>query len=307
MRRIILVSLFVLSLTTACSTVAPDAKATEARIYANVLATITAAAPAPTATEHPLSAFAWVYAAPVPTPSGTVALGATPAAGATPSATPTVTRTPRPAELQFTGFDEAQGKLVRGGLEYLKSCKSSSYDYVRSQLDEIALGDDRAGTLYYFDYGQPVVYVPPKSDVFDAYRYPETSRLFATAVVLVHAAKRLELGDDSGLSQASQYALALFDSCKPKETSADPSAGWLQQVFREWLEEMAAPGCAKGCLYHKPGCDIKGEIYMEWNDKVFYVPTAKSYGAVVMDDTYSHRWFCTENEATAAGWRKAGQ
>ncbi len=301
LRQLVLISLCMISLMTACSSVAPDVKATETRIYANVLATITAAAPAATRTEQPLAAFAWAYTAPGPTPVET------PSSVLTPSASPTATRTPKPSDIQITGFDDGHEKMVRGGLEYLKNCKSTTYDYVRSQLDVVTLGEDRPGTLYYFNFGQPSVYIPPKSDVFDVYRYQETSRRFATAVILVHAAKRLELGDDTGLSEASKFALALFDACKPKETSADPNANWLYQAFRDWLEEMAAAGCAQGCVYHKPGCDIKGEIYPEWNDKVYFLPSSKSYGAVNMDDLYTHRWFCAENEATANGWKKSTQ
>ncbi len=301
MRQIIYISLSLLVLTTACNYVAPDVKATEARIYANVLATITASAPIVTPTDRPLAAFAWAYAAPIPTPSNT------PVATATPDATPTATRTPKPAELVLTGFDESQTNVVKGGLEYLKNCKPAAYDSARTQLDEIALGDDNAGSVYYFSYGQPIVHLPPKSDIFNAYRYDETSRRFIMAVLLVHAAKRLEFGDDTGLPEASRIALDLFAACKPQQADTDPSAAWLSQVLQEWLGEMAAAGCSQGCIYHKPGCDIKGEIYIEWNDKVFFVPTSKAYGAVVMDDIYSHRWFCSEDEATAAGWRKAAQ
>ncbi len=301
LRQIIPISLSLLVLASACSYVVPDAKATEARIYANVLATITASAPTVTPTDSPLAAFAWAYAAPMPTSSST------PIFTATPDATPTATSTPKPTELQFTGFDETQLKVVKGGLEYLKNCKPAYYDSARTQISEIALGDDSAGSVYYFSYGQPVLYLPPRSDVFNAYRYDETSRRYVMAVLVAHAGKRLEIGDDTGLAGASRVALEILDTCKPKQSDTDPNAAWLYQALQEWLEEMAATGCAQGCLYHKTGCDIKGEIYIEWNDKVYYVPTSKAYGAVVMDDTYSHRWFCTEDEATAAGWRKAGQ
>ncbi len=301
LRPIALVSLCVLSLITACSYVAPDVKATETRVYANVLATITAAAPSATRTPQPLAGFAWAFTAPGPTPAET------PRSVLTPSTSPTATPTRRPSDIQITGFDGDQEKMVRAGMEYLKSCKPATYDYARTQLDVVTLGEDRAGTLYYFVYGQPNIFIPAKSDVFDIYRYQETSRRFATAVVLVHAAKRLELGDDAGLSEASRFALAFYDACKPKETSTDPNANWLNQALRDWLEEMAAPGCGQGCAYHKPGCDIKGEIYPEWNDKVYFLPTSKSYGAVNMDDQYTHRWFCTENEATANGWKKSTQ
>ncbi len=301
LRLLVLISMCTLSLITACSSVAPDVKATEARIYANVLATITAAAPAATRTDQPLAAFAWAYPAPGPTPAET------PASVLMPSAGPTATRTPKPSDIQVSGFDQDQAKMVRGGLDYLKSCKPATYDYVRTQVDVVALGEDRSGTLYYFDYGQPNVYIPPKSDVFDVYRYQDTTRRFATAVVLVHAAKRLELGDDAGISEASKFALEVFDACKPKETNDDPNANSLNEAFHGWLDEMAAPGCAQGCVYHKPSCEIKGELYPEWNDKVYFLPSSKSYGAVNMNDTFTHRWFCTENEATAAGWKKSTQ
>jgi hypothetical protein len=302
-RQLVFISLSMLLLITACSSIVPDAKATEAKMYANVLATITAAAPAATRTEQPLAAFAWAYPASGPTPAETPQSILTPVS----SASPTATRTPKPSDLQITGFNGDQEKTVRGGLEFLKSCKPATYDYVRSQVDVVTLGEDTAATLYYFNYGEPKVFIPPKSDVFDVYRYQDTSRRFTTAVILVHAAKRLELGDDTAVSEASKFALALFDACKPKETSADPNANWLYQAFHDWLDEMAAPGCAEGCVYHKPNCDIKGEIYIEWNDKVYFLPNSKSYGAVNMNDPYTHRWFCTENEATAGGWKKSAQ
>ena len=51
-------------------------------------------------------------------------------------------------------------------------------------------------------------------------------------------------------------------------------------------------------------CDIKGNISMD-GEKIYHVPGQEYYDATVIDESYGERWFCTEDEARAAGWRKA--
>lgn len=51
-------------------------------------------------------------------------------------------------------------------------------------------------------------------------------------------------------------------------------------------------------------CDIKGNISMS-GEKIYHVPGQEFYDATVIDESYGERWFCTEDEARAAGWRKA--
>lgn len=55
----------------------------------------------------------------------------------------------------------------------------------------------------------------------------------------------------------------------------------------------------------KPGCNIKGNISHETGNKVYHVPGAEDYDSTVIDPTRGERWFCTESEAIANGWRKA--
>ena len=55
----------------------------------------------------------------------------------------------------------------------------------------------------------------------------------------------------------------------------------------------------------KPGCNIKGNISIETGNKVYHVPGAEDYDSTVIDSTHGERWFCTESEAIANGWRKA--
>lgn len=50
------------------------------------------------------------------------------------------------------------------------------------------------------------------------------------------------------------------------------------------------------------GCVIKGNISTE---KIYHLPGCDSYDKTVIDESAGERWFCTEEEAVAAGWRKA--
>ena len=51
-------------------------------------------------------------------------------------------------------------------------------------------------------------------------------------------------------------------------------------------------------------CDIKGNISMD-GVRIYHMPGQEYYDATVIDESYGERWFCTEDEARAAGWRKA--
>ncbi len=53
-------------------------------------------------------------------------------------------------------------------------------------------------------------------------------------------------------------------------------------------------------------CDIKGNISIETGERIFHVPGQKYYAETVISPRYGERWFCSEAEARAAGWRKSG-
>jgi endonuclease YncB( thermonuclease family) len=50
------------------------------------------------------------------------------------------------------------------------------------------------------------------------------------------------------------------------------------------------------------GCAIKGNINGD-GDRIYHVPGAPSYDDTRIDESKGERWFCTESEARAAGWR----
>jgi hypothetical protein len=53
------------------------------------------------------------------------------------------------------------------------------------------------------------------------------------------------------------------------------------------------------------GCNIKGNISMRTGERIYHVPSGKFYNATVINPANGERWFCSETEARAAGWRKS--
>ena len=57
---------------------------------------------------------------------------------------------------------------------------------------------------------------------------------------------------------------------------------------------------------NKPGrCLIKGNISSS-GERIFHVPGSRWYDRTQIDTSKGERWFCTNEEAVDAGWRKAG-
>jgi endonuclease YncB( thermonuclease family) len=51
-------------------------------------------------------------------------------------------------------------------------------------------------------------------------------------------------------------------------------------------------------------CAVKGNISSK-GERIYHVPGGRYYDATVIDTAKGERWFCTEAEAVAAGWRKS--
>lgn len=52
-------------------------------------------------------------------------------------------------------------------------------------------------------------------------------------------------------------------------------------------------------------CDIKGNISINTGERIYHVPGQEHYWETKISPQYGERWFCSEAEARAAGWRKA--
>ena len=53
------------------------------------------------------------------------------------------------------------------------------------------------------------------------------------------------------------------------------------------------------------GCFIKGNINSK-GKRLYHAPGMSSYGATRISEAKGERWFCSEEEARQAGWRRAG-
>jgi micrococcal nuclease len=77
-----------------------------------------------------------------------------------------------------------------------------------------------------------------------------------------------------------------------------------------WGPACASPTAASAI----PGaCDfsgtgqpvIKGNISQSTAEKIYHVPGGEFYDKTAIDEAAGERWFCTEQEAVAAGWRRS--
>ncbi|AYD00292.1 hypothetical protein [Neorhizobium sp. NCHU2750] len=54
-----------------------------------------------------------------------------------------------------------------------------------------------------------------------------------------------------------------------------------------------------------PACDIKGNIAIDSGEKIYHVPGQFYYQQTRISPEYGERWFCSEEDARAAGWRRS--
>ncbi|WP_261337423.1 hypothetical protein [Rhizobium leguminosarum] len=55
------------------------------------------------------------------------------------------------------------------------------------------------------------------------------------------------------------------------------------------------------------GCNIKGNVSIGSRERIYHVPGQEYYDETKISPRYGERWFCSEAEARAAGWRRAGR
>ncbi|MDJ0509665.1 MAG: hypothetical protein QNJ64_10490 [Crocosphaera sp.] len=62
---------------------------------------------------------------------------------------------------------------------------------------------------------------------------------------------------------------------------------------------------ASSTIPPNPKCNIKGNISISTGRKLYHVPGQQDYENTVITTEKGERWFCSEQEAINAGWRKA--
>lgn len=89
--------------------------------------------------------------------------------------------------------------------------------------------------------------------------------------------------------EASSAKRGLWSSCPAKKTPA--------------AKKTSSPVTTPASVPAPPSCNIKGNISDA--GKIYHLSSCGSYVKTKIDEAHGERWFCTEKEAVAAGWRKA--
>jgi hypothetical protein len=83
--------------------------------------------------------------------------------------------------------------------------------------------------------------------------------------------------------------------------TADRCIGSMRRRSGRVAGEMAPYAPASSPTPPSGGCVIKGNISQ--HGRIYHVPGSPSYNSTKIDESGGERWFCTEAEAQAAGWR----
>lgn len=52
-------------------------------------------------------------------------------------------------------------------------------------------------------------------------------------------------------------------------------------------------------------CNVKGNISLNTGERIYHVPGQDHYQETVISTRHGERWFCSEDEARNAGWRRS--
>ncbi len=121
--------------------------------------------------------------------------------------------------------------------------------------------------------------------------------MVSQGLALAYRRYSLDYVDEEADARAAQRGIWAGGFVKPWE--------W-RRVKR--LETTAPEACTACDLRHKrllkrsEKCRIKGNINRK-GERIYHVPGGQWYDRTRIDPAKGERWFCTEAEARAAGWR----
>lgn len=96
----------------------------------------------------------------------------------------------------------------------------------------------------------------------------------------------------------------LYECGDPSFVQPTPPA-WSIEAAPTTAAGSSIGACPNGCVYPKAGCHIKGNVSVDTGEKNYHVLGQELYSSTTINASDGERWFCTEDEARAAGWRKA--
>ena len=119
------------------------------------------------------------------------------------------------------------------------------------------------------------------------------------------------------LENGSNFNLKMIEDGYAYEYTYDGSYKYQQEfkLAQKKAEENKTGLWGEGCQSHPivttpeqataaGSCNIKGNINAK-KEKIFHSPGCGSYNNTVIDENVGEKWFCSEQDALNAGWRKA--
>jgi len=145
---------------------------------------------------------------------------------------------------------------------------------------------------------------------------PEQPVNFAEALKMAYVALGIEGNASAGGAWYEQYLSHAKDNGVLFSNNVDVGTGMSRKdvVWIVWklLEGTGAVGEPVAEPSPEPeeeeqvsdSCEIKGNISSN-QEKIYHLPGCGSYNATKINEADGERWFCSEQEARDAGWRKA--
>lgn len=74
--------------------------------------------------------------------------------------------------------------------------------------------------------------------------------------------------------------------------------------FRAFAILLFAVASSAAFAQDNRACNIKGNVSTK-GERIYHIPGQKYYAKTRIQASHGERWFCSEAEARAAGWRKS--
>ncbi|HEY4694352.1 MAG TPA: thermonuclease family protein [Candidatus Nanoarchaeia archaeon] len=116
-----------------------------------------------------------------------------------------------------------------------------------------------------------------------------------------------ELLVKEGFARASSYPpdVKYQDKLSAAEQFARENNKGLWSACGSSLGVQSSESYRLSPLSGSSGCNIKGNISVSTGEKIYHMPGQRKYNDTVVNEEKGERWFCSEEEAKAAGWRKS--
>ena len=106
-----------------------------------------------------------------------------------------------------------------------------------------------------------------------------------------------------GLHATGVMSPAAFRSAQRAQARPEPSRATGAKTVTVTKDSPSGKSWLPNVI--NPNCRIKGNISQGGREKIYHVPGQEYYDKTRISPTKGERWFCSEAEARAAGWRKA--